>query len=449
MAAAQAQLHGMVQTQQDAPLTKWNKEPLFDDTPTSDGMVRIQQATSWLHGIPRGGSSLGANVQGTDPGAGGAGNATVQAQYNDRCIASREAMLSMIKTGCGLWIECSNPPFVTGQHIYDYVKTKAYLRLDDDEAQRKILEVQSWTYLDLPSEQQNENLVLNFLSKIKGYNPLMHPNMNISDNMKIAVFCNGLHPGAKLEALKMKGNIALAQTNGCCFPAVYPAGHPQAGVAHPRANALSLDHLAMYVHRDFSRQVRAGTLRLKGQPSVNLTTKVDVEMDDASARSETEKDVSPSPPIETDNGIAYVSWTDVWDQGCKTFYDYAVYVLNRDQRTQPLRTCKNCGGVNHFSHKDGVLVCPTPEGSVNNGLLSRIRYPIGINPWRFGKGKGKGKGGKGGGRGGYGRGRGNYYSLDWHDDTSEQHAAGTEHTDSEQPGETCMYITDDFDGWNE
>ena len=178
MAAAQAQLHGMVQTQQDAPLTKWNKEPLFDDTPTSDGMVRIQQATSWLHGIPRGGSSLGANVQGTDPGVGGAGNATVQAQYNDRCIASREAMLSMIKTGCGLWIECSNPPFVTGQHIYDYVKTKAYLRLDDDEAQRKILEVQSWTYLDLPSEQQNENLVLNFLSKIKGYNPLMHPNMN-------------------------------------------------------------------------------------------------------------------------------------------------------------------------------------------------------------------------------------------------------------------------------
>jgi len=137
-----------------------------------------------------------------------------------------------------------------------------------------------------------------------------------------------------------------------------------------------------------------------------------------------------------------------------------------------MRTCRNCGGVNHFSHKDGVLICPTVEGSVPVSLLRDIKYPVGVNPWRFsvggkgkgGKGKGKGKGGRGSPSAG--RGRGTFYN-DWFSDEWEAYyyygGDQNENTPAEVPAEVPAaaeeppadvseaqyFINDDFSGWNE
>ena len=69
MAGAAAQLNGFVSEQQGSPIQKWTKEPLFNDVPTEDGLLRVKQAKMYMHSIPRGGSSLGANIEGIDPGA--------------------------------------------------------------------------------------------------------------------------------------------------------------------------------------------------------------------------------------------------------------------------------------------------------------------------------------------------------------------------------------------
>lgn len=236
MAAAQAQIQGLVSSQNDPSNVKWASTPLFGDVPTADGMVRIERAKTWLYSISRGGSNLGANVERADPGAGGGGNATVQAQHTGRCQASREAVLSLIESTSSLHYECSRVPFNDGADIWNYLPTKVYLRIQDDEAQEEILKVQSWTVKDLPVDKQDEMQVLHFKAKIQAYNPMRHPNMKITNQMKNSIFCNGLHPDAKILALNMKNNLPQAQANGCCLPANYPVGHPQAGTPHPQAN---------------------------------------------------------------------------------------------------------------------------------------------------------------------------------------------------------------------
>ena len=66
-------------------------------------------------------------------------------------------------------------------------------------------------------------------------------------------------------------------------------------------------------------------------------------------------------------------------------------------------------GIGHFAESKDKKewLCPTPKGSVPWEILSNIKFPTGVNAWRFGKGNGKGKGKGKGGRGG-GRGRGRY-----------------------------------------
>ena len=454
MAAAAAQQMGMIQERQGEPIAKWTKPPLFGDVPTSDGNLRLEMARTFLHQQPAGGSTLGANVEGLDPGVGGGGNATVQAQHTDRNIRSRETLLSMIDPSSNLHSICSAAPFTTGVHIWDYLPGAVYLRPDNDEAQEHIRKVQAWTWEDLPPEQKDENLVLHFKAKILGYNPMKHPNMNINNAGLITIFCNGLHPQAKVEALKMRGNLVLAAQNNCCFPNQYAPGHPLAGNVHPNAGALSLDLLGMHVHREFTRNLRAGIFRLKGQPSVNLTT----DESGASARSVPDEDAPDASPLlcETandDDGFVYASLMDVYSNGLRNFYDYAVYVLNRETR---LRTCKNCGGVNHFSHKDGVLICPTPENSVDTGLLSRIRYPIGVYPWRFsgrgggkGKGKGKGKGGRYGKGGRRNGGRGAFLMDPWYFPAPTSEEQRDEGSSSQHSQNYVSDLHDDYDGWNQ
>ena len=140
-----------------------------------------------------------------------------------------------------LYRTLSSPPFVNGIDLYNYLFTPGvvYLQPTTDEAQEHIRKVQALTYLDLPVAEQNENLVLNFKAKIQGHNPLLHANMNITNAQMITIFCNGLHPEAKVIALAQRSNLALAAQNGCCFPAVHPATHPQAGVAHSCVRAVA------------------------------------------------------------------------------------------------------------------------------------------------------------------------------------------------------------------
>ena len=280
-------------------------------------------------------------------------------------------------------------------------------------------------------------MVLRFKKLIDGHNPLLHPNMNINEAGKIAIFCNGLHPEAKIVAIQQRDNIALARQNGCCYPAQYPAGHPNAGVNHPNANNLSFDLLALYVHRQFVTKVNAGLIHLNSKPGINLT--------------------SPASPADDqgDKEFLYVSWHDVSHSECNSIMALA-QARGRDSAV-PLKTCKNCGGVNHFSHKDGVLVCPTPESSVPVDLLRRIQYPFGVRPWRFGGGKGgKGKGSRGRGSRDGGRGRGGFWTTDdgaywyWSDAPApappvEDPPAGLHLADDD-----TQFITDDYaDHWNE
>ena len=199
---------------------------------------------------------------------------------------AHDAVLSLVEATSALHFECSRAPFMDGADIWEYLPSKVYLRIQDDEAQDEIRRVQSWTVKDLPVDQQDETQVLRFKAKIQAYNPMRHPNMSITNQMKISIFCNGLHPDAKILALNMKNNLAQAQANNCCFPAVYPAGHPQAGAVHPQANQLSLDALAMYVHQQFSMKIRSGLVRLKGQPGVLLATSPNSEVDMSDVASE-------------------------------------------------------------------------------------------------------------------------------------------------------------------
>jgi len=220
MAAATAQLNATVTDATGEPFKQWTKDPLLGDVPTRDGLIRLDIAYTFLHTTIRGGTSLGNNVDGADPGVGGGGNATIQAQHNDRNTASRVALLSMIDKGSSLYRTVSVAPFLTGRHIWDYLQTPdlVYLRPSDDEAAEHIRKVQQFTYKDLPVSKQDKDLVLNFKAMIEGHNPLLHPNMNINNASMIAIFCNGLHPEAKVVALQTKQNNAMAIQNGCCFP---------------------------------------------------------------------------------------------------------------------------------------------------------------------------------------------------------------------------------------
>ena len=238
MAVPQHQVLGQVQNQQIVPYPTWTGEPLFSDVPDKEGKYKLHKVMQKAHGIPRGGSSIGANLEGNDPGAGGGGNATVQAQHDDRDLASFHFMLSTVDPGSTLYQAVSNAPFVNGKHIFDYFNVEnnvVYLRPLDSEAHAHINSVYLWTYQTLPPEKQNKDLCLHFKALLTGHNPFVHPNMNIAPNMLIVTYCNGLHSEAKVIALELKDDLAFARQKNCCFPNVHLARHPQAGIAHPNA----------------------------------------------------------------------------------------------------------------------------------------------------------------------------------------------------------------------
>ena len=449
-AAATHQIVGETDRLNEVPHKTYHKY-LFGDIANEMGQLHLLEADNHLNGTSRGGASLSANVKAADPRV---GNATIVAQYTDRRESSRIVLLSMVPPGSGLYMTISDTPvFPDGESIWNYLNGPdvVYIRPPDDVAQEHIRKVRNWTYLDLPVAKQDISVCLHWKAMLTGHNQMLHPNMNINHADLMRTYIHGLPPEAKLAAIEQRDNLTLARQNSCCFPAVHPAHHPQAGAAHPQAGQLSLDLLAIYVHKKFGERVRAGLIRLKGQPqpSINVT---DDCGDDTTVTTTGNPGVSPSstsPGSSTPSSTSNFEWVSVFmlgHAGYTNFHDYAVYELGREA-ARSMRTCRNCGGINHFSHKDGVLVCPTPDGSVPVHLLRNIKYPLGVNPWRFGSGKGsKGKGGIGkGGKGKGGRGRGGY----WVD--------ATDPWDWEQPMDTTQdnldqsvdFVVDDYDGFNQ
>ena len=70
MAAANAQLNATVQDATGEHFKQWTKDPLLGDIPTRDGILKLGIAHTFLHQTIRGGTSLGNNVDGADPGVG-------------------------------------------------------------------------------------------------------------------------------------------------------------------------------------------------------------------------------------------------------------------------------------------------------------------------------------------------------------------------------------------
>ena len=213
------------------------------------------------------------------------------------------------------------------------------------------------------------------------------------------IFCNGLHPHAKIDAIEIINNNALAIQHNCVYPAVYPAHHPNAGAAHATPGALSVGLLAQYIHSKFTTKIDSGLVRLNAKAEILAVG------DDSDMVSK-----SPKPQSQVDTEFLFACIEDMQSSGHSNFVDYVYATFSRS--TPPFRTCKNCGGVEHFSHKDDKIICPTPEGAVPVDLLRKIRYPFGIRPWQFGKGKGSSSKGKGKGvfkRISGGRGRGGVY----------------------------------------
>ena len=449
MAAAQQQLLAQVQNQNQEPLPSY-KMKLFGDIPSADGKMKLIKFIQWAHGVSRGGSSLGTNFEGTDPGFGGVGNPTVQAQHTDRNTASFHAALSTIEVGSQLYQTVSVPPFTTGREIYLYLDSPniVYLRPPDSEAQEHIRKTTALTWQDLsPELQASKDVNLHFKAMITGHNPNMHPNMNITRNQMINTFCNGAHPEAKVVAIEIRDDIVLAAQKGCCYPAVWPAGHPLAPNAHPNAGTLSLDLMAIYVHKQFCIKLNAGVFRLKGQPAVNLVSEL------------------PVPDQDT----TYVSVDDALSAGYHDFNQYMYFVMNKNPPTYLLRTCIKCGGINHMA-----LKCATPDGSVSEEILRMIRYPLGVRPWIFkdkGKGnKGRGFGNRGNGRGGrFGiRGKGGYrppsgamamwQAFEWVDEAEVDESVpglpsgpsqeSDEPSSDSAPSQPAQETHDDYDGWN-
>ena len=122
----------------------------------------------------------------------------------------------------------------------------------------------------------------------------------------------------------MKDNLTLAAQN---HPDNYPAHHPLAGV-HPNANQLSMARLKIYLHKQFTMKVRAGVIRLKGTPQTSINaTEVPAADSNSVASEQSSSSTIYTPPSPNGSDFEWVSLNMLGD--CQSFYDYAVYVLER------------------------------------------------------------------------------------------------------------------------
>ena len=449
MAAQQAHLQDLIANESSLPQPQYSKGHVFDDIPTEDGMVKLKDLENGLRSSVRHQHDLGkAIIDQAAPGGinhpGGAGNAAVQAEHTSRNMAGYHFIRSSLDPNSDIYRTFSALPFLNdGIACWTYLNGPSIVYLAPDAAaanahKKKVL---TFTYQDLPSHKRDKSQVLHFKQLVYNHNPKLHPNFIIPAADLLHTYVYGLHPEARVDAIRIYNSPALQVQHNCVFPALIPAYMPNAGAVHPNAGTLSVDLFSKYLHREFNIKLDAEVFRLKGPPAINLASDSPGTSQDALA------DASPDMPntdvasvrndafanlSHSSDKFVYFSWSDVDRSKFTNHTDYVYAVFARDAST--LKTCKNCGGVNHLAYKDGKLVCPTSPGSVPIDILKQIKYPVGVSPWRFGPG-GKGKG-KGRGRGGDGRGRGGL-NLQVDGDAEPE------------PAPEIEPIWEDFDGWND
>ena len=206
-------------------------------------------------------------------------------------------------------------------------------------------------------------------------------------------------------------------------------------------------------------KLNAGLFRLNSQPVVNLASEPPAESPDAPSTTMGSTNPQPHPNLSgspNPGGVpdfVFFSLSDVAGSRSSTIADFVYAAFHRDARG--MKTCKGCGGINHFEYENGKRICPTPENSVPIDMLKNIRYPVGVNPWRFhpyGKGSKGSKGSKGKGRGGDGRGRGRGgYWMYWQEDdtTTPTESTQEEPAPMDETPDGPFAIWEDNDGWNE
>ena len=402
MAINGAQLNQLLQAESTKPYSS-APERFIGDNPSEDGMIILKRGEELLKKSVRHQASAYDTAMGLDIVANP--NAIQTQQQGDRDRACKHLILSFIHVESMLYRTLSNARFTTGRQCWTYLNAPdvVYTAPSAASASSHKLEVAAYTWMSLPREQQNKFMCVNFMTFLLSHNPKLHPSFNMTTLELIQIFCFGIHPQAKVEALHLFNNNAAAVAAGVVYPANYPAYDPEAGNAHPLAGQLDPRAFALHISKIFQDKYEAGIFVLNIKPALNVVT------DDVVSE-------APVPGPDTSSDFLFVSMADVVGSHRSEWSEYLLSV----QRVQPdFRTCNNCGGVGHFSFVDGKFVCPTPQGTVPSDLLRQIKYPFGVRPWNFGKGKGKGKGrGRGDGRG---RGRGHYQTY-YIDDEGAYHA---------------------------
>ena len=458
MAAAQAgyqNVQNMAHQLQD----KFEGNPFINDTPSIDGMLHLRLIYNNLGKITRMGHSLYDTYRQLAPGSDPAnpGPAAVQQDNVIRQRAMADYIISCCVPGSNIYnLLSTDVNFIgLGAVCLDYVRGVIYIAPSADDARKHIRDVNTWTWEKLPASSKRSDLHMEWLKFLNNHNPKLHPSFAIPPQDIYDIFVEGVHPSVRARAMEIRDTAAIATMHGCMHPAVYPAYHPLGGQAHPNAGTRSLDLTMLDIHKQFVFKVQAGEVRLLNSAIAAVAVLDSSEQAPPSPL--------PSPPAsDTSEQFVYITWHDSTHAGYNQLDAFA-YAMTGRQSGQ-LRTCKNCGGVGHFAYKEGIFVCPTEEGMVPSTLLSNIKYPIDVNPWRFGKGKGKGngKGAKGKGKGGswYGGGKGRqggkgYWvepSWEWEPDIAAANSVETEGAaaPAETPSINAIAVDySDYDGFNE
>ena len=423
----------------------------FTDTPTANAQVTLIKLMQQANGIYVAQVAVGGTLLGTAPGcpghAGGVGNAALQVQHGDRENRGHTLLVSGILPGTLLYLKMTTPPYAgEGRAVWLYLNGPGvvYLAptLQESKAHKK--RVLALTYSDMPAAQQGPQLVLEFWSFLNNQNQAMHANFVLAPADLFESWMNGNYVYAKVKAIELF-NLPLAQQTiqGLVFPAFIAAHEIGGGNAHPQAGDLDYLAIVQAVHLHFTTGLEARVFVLKGPPTAFLQ----------------QDEPEPSVPLQgvvsgtTDDLFIYASWQDA----AKEDTNLIAFANGKGGKGagKGFKTCNNCGGVNHFFQQDGKTVCPTPQGSVDKEILMNMKYPFGVQPWRFGKGKGGKGGGKGAGKGNKGKGgfRGNHW-VDYETGAMYQLAVVDEpQVPAEQP--FAFHVTDDYgdyndeDGWND
>ena len=325
-------------------------------------------------------------------------------------------IISIFVPGCEMHRRLSEDVFESkGSLMWIYLNGKDVFHLcpSQDEVRANKNAFERITYDTMPDKKKHDvDAILHLRSLIEGNNQYDDPEFVKTNGQKNVQLALGCPRQVRAEAYKIIESSSYATSLNLNFsgfydvfepefnhgvnPAADAANHDPNFNEHPNAGELSFSKFSLHIHKEFKNKVESKEIHLNVRSEVNIV-----------------QSPPPSPvallagtdavgPVESE----YVSWNDSVNMG----YSLSENVAYLSGSTSPFRTCRNCMGIGHFAESKDKKewLCPTPKGSIPWEILSNIKFPTGVNVWRFGKGFGKGKGkGKGGGRGNFnGRGRG-------------------------------------------